>query len=248
MRAADIFVAGFAHLQAGERPITVLRFGPVRLVRWGPEGRRGTGFTEEFFPVDLDAEAALRHVHEGSPGPRHYVTMVGGEADDPGGVLARAGYVVNSREAPMTFDLTPPAIERPNHSVSRMSPADAERSHVLQLAANGRVRLITPAQLADPSVIVLQVSVGGEPACTGKAVFLDDHAYVSDISTLPAYRRRGLARSLMLGLHDVARQTGARASVLTSSDMARDLYLDLGYVVLREIVIWEPAAPSLPSA
>lgn len=248
MRAADGFVDGFAHLQAGERPIEVLRSGPVRFVRWGPGGRRGSGFSEEFFPVDLDVATALVHIRSAAPGPRHYVTMIGGEADDPKGRFAEAGYTVNSREELMTLDLTNPATEEAVHAVTLVSTVDAERSHALQLAATGRIHLTTPAQLADPSVIVLQVAVDGEPACTGKAVILDGDAYVSDIATLPAYRRRGLARSLMLGLHAAAREAGARRAVLTSSDMARGLYRDLGYLVQREVVIWEPDPTTAPTS
>lgn len=148
----------------------------------------------------------------------------------------------------MALDLTVPATEDPAHAVTLVSAADAERSHALQLAATGRARRTTPAQLADPSVVVLQVKVDGEPACTGKCVLVGDSAYVSDIATLPGYRRRGLARSLMLGLHAAARGVGARTAVLTSTDMARGLYRSLGYDSLREIVIWELAGTSPPPA
>ena len=244
MSAADLFIDGFAYLQAVDWPVEQLRSSPVRFARWGEDGRRGGGFTEEFFPVDLDAATALRHVRTAAPGPRHYVTMIGGEADDPAGVLGDAGYAVDSREGLMVADLTIAPIDHPADAVTAVSPADAERSHALQLAQTGRVRLITPAQLADPAVVVLQVRVDSEPACTGKVVLLEDHAYVSDIATLPAYRRRGLARSLMLGLHAAARDADAHTAVLTSSEMGRALYLGLGYVVVREIVIWEPALPS----
>lgn len=243
MRAADLFVDGFAYLQAVDWPVEQRQSGPVRFARWGEDGRRGGGFTEEFFPVDLDAATALRHVRAAAPGPRHYVTMIGGEADDPAGVLAAAGYAVESREGLMTSDLTLAPVDGSAHAVMAVTAADAERGHALQLAQTGRVRLITPAQLADPAVVVLQVRVDGEPACTGKLVLIEDHAYVSDIATLPAYRRRGLAHSLMLGLHAAARDAGAETAVLTSSEMGRSLYLGLGYALVREIVIWEPAIP-----
>ena len=249
-RAADVFVDGFAHLQTSGRPIEVLRSGPVRLVRWGPDGRRGTGFTEEFFPVDLSAKETLAHVRAASPGLRHYVTAIGGHLDDAHATLAGGGYVVNSREALMALDLAGPrgasaaALrgQPDDHPVVVVSAADAERSHALQLAQLGHVRRIDAAELADPTVTVLQVQVDGEPACVGKLVLVGGDAYVSDIATLPAYRRRGLARSLMLGLHAAARDAGAAYAVLTSSDMGRPLYLALGYELLREIVLWEPAA------
>ena len=99
MRATDLFDDGFAYLQAVDWPLELLRSGPVRFARWGEDGRRGGGFTEEFFPVDLDAATALRNMRAAAPGPRHYVTMIGGEANDPAGVLGTAGYAVESREA-----------------------------------------------------------------------------------------------------------------------------------------------------
>lgn len=57
--------------------------------------------------------------------------------------------------------------------------------------------------------------------------------YVSNVYTAPAYRRRGVARTLMENLMAHARELGVTRLILWASEMGRPLYLDLGFVPSR---------------
>ena len=57
--------------------------------------------------------------------------------------------------------------------------------------------------------------------------------YVSNVYTAPAYRRRGVARTLMENLMAHAREMGVTRLILWASEMGRPLYLDLGFVPSR---------------
>lgn len=53
--------------------------------------------------------------------------------------------------------------------------------------------------------------------------------YVTNVYTVPAYRRRGIARRLMATLERVAREHGATALLLETSAEAAPLYAELGF-------------------
>lgn len=57
--------------------------------------------------------------------------------------------------------------------------------------------------------------------------------YVSNVYTAPAYRRQGVARTLMENLMARAREMGLSRLVLWASEMGRPLYLDLGFIPSR---------------
>lgn len=57
--------------------------------------------------------------------------------------------------------------------------------------------------------------------------------YVSSVYTAPAYRRQGVARTLMENLMAHAREMGLSRLMLWASAMGRPLYLDLGFVPSR---------------
>lgn len=66
-------------------------------------------------------------------------------------------------------------------------------------------------------------------------------AYVYNIYTEPPHRRRGLARTLMLRIHDWCRQQGVRSIRLHASDAGRELYSSMGYKPTNEMRIILPA-------
>lgn len=57
--------------------------------------------------------------------------------------------------------------------------------------------------------------------------------YVSSVYTAPAYRRQGIARTLMETLMARAREMGMSRLMLWASEMGRPLYLDLGFIPSR---------------
>lgn len=65
---------------------------------------------------------------------------------------------------------------------------------------------------------------------------LNDHsAYVYNVYTEPAHRRRGLARRLLETMHQWCRVQGLKTVALHASDFGRPLYESLGYIPTSEM-------------
>jgi GNAT superfamily N-acetyltransferase len=70
----------------------------------------------------------------------------------------------------------------------------------------------------------------------------DDRTWISGVGVVPAWRRRGLARSMMAWLIDQARAAGARQialEVIADNHPARQLYGSLGFREVRELLCWQ---------
>ncbi len=71
--------------------------------------------------------------------------------------------------------------------------------------------------------------INGRAVGAGLLLYLAGVASIFNVATLPAYRKRGVATTLMAALHDRALVDGYGATVLTSSEMGLSLYEHLGY-------------------
>jgi GNAT superfamily N-acetyltransferase len=67
------------------------------------------------------------------------------------------------------------------------------------------------------------------------------------VGTAPEFRRRGLARALMLHLLADARHRGARTASLQSTAMGEQLYASLGFRAVGRYEEWVPARPEYGS-
>ncbi|MCU0507818.1 MAG: GNAT family N-acetyltransferase [Anaerolineae bacterium] len=76
-----------------------------------------------------------------------------------------------------------------------------------------------------------------------------ERAWVSAVGTVPAARRQGVARAMMLALIANARDLGLRdvvLEVISENTRAHALYLDLGFRDVRELLTWRLAADADP--
>ena len=91
----------------------------------------------------------------------------------------------------------------------------------------------------------LAVTPAGEVVASGGAV-VDEHppgptnasgriAYIMNVYTQPAYRRRGLARRIMLEILAWVRATGLSRVALHASEDGRSLYTGLGFQPSNEM-------------
>jgi len=63
-------------------------------------------------------------------------------------------------------------------------------------------------------------------------------AFVYNVYTEPAHRRRGLARLVMTAIHDWCRSAGVAAIALNASREGRQLYDSMGYVEAASPMMW----------
>lgn len=90
---------------------------------------------------------------------------------------------------------------------------------------------VTNAVLAHPGITVYIAVVDGQVAATG-ITMLDDQGWLGVYSggTIPAFRRRGLGRALLLHRLTEGRRAGAHTAYLQSSEMGRPLHEALGFL------------------
>ena len=150
-----------------------------------------------------------------------------------------AGYEFGSREPLMIAELSDrnshTARDLPIKSVTSM--AEAERILAAHRSVGYPERLFSQAQLDDPQISVRTIISGGTFAAIGKIAMIETGAYITDVMTMPAYRKQGFGEAIMRQLHADARAAGLTRSVLTSTAMARSLYERLGYRAIGHITI-----------
>jgi ribosomal protein S18 acetylase RimI-like enzyme len=97
----------------------------------------------------------------------------------------------------------------------------------------------------------LFVRADGRPAALCRLYIDGATAEIDDVSTLPAYRRRGLASALTLGAVSRARDAGCDLVFLRAdaADSPRRLYQGLGFELIGRHYSWtrRPPAKSLAS-
>jgi GNAT superfamily N-acetyltransferase len=91
----------------------------------------------------------------------------------------------------------------------------------------------TPADFAPPSGTFLVGFAGDDPVCAGGIKRIGpDAAEIKRMYVVPAARRRGLARRLLVALEDAARERGYRVVRLDTGPRqthAMELYTSAGY-------------------
>jgi ribosomal protein S18 acetylase RimI-like enzyme len=71
-----------------------------------------------------------------------------------------------------------------------------------------------------------------------------EDAWIGGVGVVASARRRGIGEKLMGALHDEARERGVRhvwLEVIDRNESAYDLYVKLGYAVVREFDVWSLA-------
>lgn len=64
--------------------------------------------------------------------------------------------------------------------------------------------------------------------------------YISNVYTLPEYRRKGIAKVLVQKLMDDAREMRCDRVALSSTEMGRSLYVQLGFKPVKDELSWYP--------
>jgi GNAT superfamily N-acetyltransferase len=198
--------------------------------QWGDEWRVG----DDFFICAVPPAEALTAIQDYRPRPDHTLIVV----DDQPATLASYtahGYRLLLTEYLMTrmlHDLPPMAAQYPVETITDQEKAvwanahDPEGQpwiHDLHLTDPSLWHYVT---IADNRVVARARAIRYDASCT----------YVTHVTTDPAYRRRGLARAVMLRLlHDCAAR-GETQNVLVASEEGDLLYRSLGYLRLATIL------------
>jgi GNAT superfamily N-acetyltransferase len=248
--AAEAFVRGFSFTKAYAKPYVAEQIGRSWLMRDDPvraKGRLAEWVLIRTAPRDA-AELLRTRVL-----PRCAVSYLRALDEDREQLrtgFRDLGYRMLHSEALMFHRLQSVASPSSKHEVLRVTePGQAE---LLRRAA--RTRQILPEHLSPAETTIRQYMalVDGEPAGWVRSIAAGPAMYCRIVVSAgercsgricrvrAAFRRRGLARSLMARMLQDDRRAGGPASVLLASKAGATLYPSLGYEELGELLVFFP--------
>ncbi len=240
--AFAIFRASFTDVPSRRAISTMHQAGPLPVVRSDYLWNGARRHTDDFFMHAIAPEAALVAVRAYNPLPQHYLLVIDDQLDTLAAYTA-AGYRLAFSEYLMARPLTDlPPLES---SVPVQRVCDAAEAVQVNAADAEAEPWVRPGNLAAPNLRHYYLAQEGVIAARARSWQPDPVcSYVTHVLTHPAYRRRGLARAIMLRLlHDDAAQ-GVTNSVLVASEEGDLLYRSLGYTRLATLLVLEPKPTS----
>ncbi|HTJ34085.1 MAG TPA: GNAT family N-acetyltransferase [Dactylosporangium sp.] len=184
-------------------------------------------------PGDLDALAAL------AERPGRVVI------EDAFGAVTFPAAAMSVRHLPVMIRYPHEPVDAPSIPVRRVETA-AQLRVAERLVVDGfalehfqpwEPGVVFPDALLGP-VELFVADLDGEPAGACVAVPEDDAVGVYWVTTMPAFRSRGMGRALM---HELLRRYDDRPVTLTASRLGRPLYESLGFERLADASWWTPA-------
>ena len=104
-----------------------------------------------------------------------------------------------------------------------------------------RKRQVLPEHLTKNAPLRQYVALDGEkPIGWVQSIVVEDATWVSNMHVDPAYRRRGIGRSLLARMLRDDRAHGATFSALLSSHTGALLYPRVGYEQIGELLLYTP--------
>jgi GNAT superfamily N-acetyltransferase len=239
--AIDVFIEGFAYTRSLHHPVEVVPAGSARVVQDLPGRRGGPRTSELIVPPGVPAEKTLAAIRAHPFAGSFFASVFAASGDDPRGVVAAmksGGYRLLRSEALMA--IATPAEATPDGAFSvRRVQSESDEGRVRKLC--GRALRPGEACEAAPRCRLYFIEQGGEPVAWGRSVSTDPHgAYVGGLSTLPAYRRRGMATAILHAIVADDRRFGAPYSVLLASKTGELVYRKFGYTTLGMLYIFAP--------
>jgi GNAT superfamily N-acetyltransferase len=238
-RAVDTFAHGFAFTRSFTHPYTVERVGPLWALRDAPRRRAADYRREEWVARGVEPAEVDRLVREQTRG--RFAVCAVSPPDEPAEPLRAAyralGYRLGGIEPIMVHpldQLPEVAAPFPIERVTTEAMADA-------LARTAGARQVLPAHLAPDAPLRQYVALDGEaPIGWVRSVVIGETTWVSNMLVLPAYRRRGVGRSMLARMLRDDRAHGAALSVLTASHAGALLYPHVGYRQVGELLVYTP--------
>jgi GNAT superfamily N-acetyltransferase len=233
---ADAFVDAIAVLELDPTRTTTACHEGIRYFVYH-DGREGSAFTREFFPYDTSANEAIGHARAIAGNSAHLITPLGARIQRETAIYEAHGYRRTGDWSVMARSLPEPLAAPGDERVRSIVDATTE-ARVLRavLPDGGTGHPARGGHTANFAIRQRWVEDGGEPAAFGRLVLLGEIAYLGDMATVPAYRRRGHAVAIARHLLDDTLTAGATTSILVSTAMARDLYPKLGFTEVTPMV------------
>ncbi len=237
-RAVEVFLQGFSFTRSRTHPYLVERVESVSVLRDAPH-KRGDYRTEEWVAHGVAPEDVDRIARENTRGRFSICALSGiNEPQEPLHEKFKAlGYRLGTTEPLMVHGLLQiPTFESPaaNERVTTVELAE-------QLARATRSRPIRPEYFAPESPLRQYVALmDGEVVGWVSSIVVGDATWCSNMYVNPAFRRRGIARSLLSRMLNDDREAGAQMAVLLASHTGTKLYPVVGYEQIGTLFLFTP--------
>ena len=239
--AAEAMIASYNYVYRVAFGTTYTDLGAVGVSHYG-KAKVGASFQIEFLALSDQPEAVAQAIHAYPTRPgEEYVLDVFHARFDPGILIdqyAALGFDYRSTRTIQGRGLPVPARDQlvatykiqNSEQVARVNP---------RLAADGET--IYPQTVADPCIHNYAAEVNGQVAGWAQLVTVQPLvAYLHQLYTLVAYRRRGVAAALLDQVHTEAWKMGCQHVVLIPSTMAMALYANYAYRPLLYFSVFKP--------
>ncbi|MCD0447090.1 GNAT family N-acetyltransferase [Glycomyces sp. A-F 0318] len=173
-----------------------------------------------------DAAAAAVEAWYGERGARPLIAVAGPVARRLDGELAARGWAAEAEAAVMVRPIGPVAYD------GEARIADAPSAALVEAAGPGRAAVAARVLGSGPDRGYAEVRRGGVLVARGRGAVAGDTVAISNIGTLPEFRRRGLGTEVLRALEAWGAGVGARRAALqveTGNEAALELYRRLGY-------------------
>ncbi|MGA2231590.1 MAG: GNAT family N-acetyltransferase [Tepidisphaeraceae bacterium] len=247
IHAIEVFVRGFAFVRSGTHPYEPHRVGKLWVVRDGPRKRAEDYRREEWIAHGIEAAEVDAIARKQTRG-RFCICAVR-TLDEPDGPIRAgykaAGYRLGATEAFMVHRLAKiPKVPQPLpvERVMTQNLADrlikaAGRRHIQSsdLVPDAPQRQYVALDGATPIGWAASITVKPSPADgTWTAT------WVQSMYVRPAFRRRGIGKSILAKMLRDDRAHGSAASYLLASHAGAMLYPNVGYEAIGELLVYTP--------
>ncbi len=236
--AIEVFARGFCFTQSFTHPYLAERVGEIWVVRDAPR-KRGNYRREEWIAHGVTPEVIDETARKHTRG-RFAVCAIYGvhESDQP----LRAGFkALNYR-----LGRTEPIMVHELKRIPRFdNPVEIARVTTEALAAQlnkaARSRQVLPEHLAKNSPLRQYVALADDrPVGWVRSIDVKQATWCTDVYVVPEFRRRGIARAMMIQMLRDDRAHGSKLAVLTASHTGAKLYPLVGYKQIGMLMLYTP--------
>ena len=239
--AAEAMIASYNHVYQVAFGTTYTDLGAVGVSHYG-KAKVGASFQIEFLAFCNQPEAVVQAIRAYPTRPgEEYVLDVFHPRFDSGSLIdqyAALGFDYRSTRTILGREL--PAPTRDHHVTTYKIHNRQQVAQVNpRLAADGE--MIYPQTVDDPYIQNYVAEVDGQVAGWVQLVTVQPQvAYLNQLYTLVAYRRRGVAAALLDLVHAEAWEMGCQHVVLIPSTVAMALYANYAYRPLLYLSVFKP--------
>ncbi len=234
--AIHVFVHGFCFTHSFTHPYLVEQVEPLWVMRDAPR-RSGSYRSEEWVATNLAADEIDRLVHSHNRGPYRisYICGLGDSQNPLRAGFKSLGYRLGSTEVLMIHRLTQiPLLDAPA-VIERVQTTE----QAVRLAHVNRTRPVLPEHFLPDSPLRQYIAMSDDEVVGWvRSIRVGNATWCADMFVSPAFRRRGIARAMLIRMLSDDRANGSQTSVLLAGHTGARLYPVVGYEPIGTLLLF----------